>query len=53
MNIYCTLTLYKIQEREVLPDIFCEASITQIPKSHNEITIKEKDMNLDKKFLTM
>lgn len=36
----------------MLPNIFYEASITQIPKSHNEITIKEKDMNLDKKFLT-
>ena len=38
----------------MLPDIFCEARITQIPKSHNEITKKKKkkNMNLDKKFLT-
>ena len=26
----------------MLPDIFCEARITQIPKSHNEITKKKK-----------
>lgn len=36
----------------MLPNFFCEGSITQIQKSHKDITIKEKDMNIDKNFLT-